>query len=194
VDSLVEVTPVSKLMDHFAPQRAAFDWIVKSDPAKVDPCVFEAVAQRYAMATLYYSTSIYGWMTEDNSTWLSGESECDWVGVSCGENTTSITGLSLSYHSLPEAFPDEIKVLTSLKTFDVAVDLIEGSLPDVYEQLPNLEAFHIKSNESPSLVTGEPSMAPTVETSSATSHALFPASVVNIVVAGLSVIACALIG
>jgi hypothetical protein len=82
---LSTVTPAVKLLAPSTPQGAAFEWIVDSDPAKMDPCgKARDVIQRYALATLYYSTLGGGWTV--STLWLSESSECSWAGVACADS------------------------------------------------------------------------------------------------------------
>jgi hypothetical protein len=80
--SLLEgITPGLANVSSSSPQGLALKWILDTDV--VDPCVDpNSIQQRYALATLFHSTSGESWF---NSTgWLSMESECSWYGVSCG--------------------------------------------------------------------------------------------------------------
>jgi len=89
MNELSDLTPMAELMDRRTPPGSAFQWLVNFD--NVDPCEYETIQQRYALATLYFATIGDGWLT-NNSTWLSDESECVWSGVSCGkdEEVTSL--------------------------------------------------------------------------------------------------------
>ena len=89
---LGEVTDPSGLNDPSTPQGMAFDWIVATDPAQVDPCSeIDAVQQRYAVVTFYYSTNGMDWV--DSTGWLSGESECTWFGVICASSQVDTMSL-----------------------------------------------------------------------------------------------------
>jgi hypothetical protein len=87
--TLEEVTESSILEDPTTPQGMAFEWIVKTDPAQIDPPSSSdnndndvaAVKQRYAVASFYYSTNGNDW-TNSNG-WLSSIDECTWVGLNC---------------------------------------------------------------------------------------------------------------
>lgn len=76
---LSQITPESKLLDRFSPQGKAFEFL-KNDPYMVDPCGAN-VAQRYGIATFYYSTSGDQWTSSDG--WLGADSVCTWEGVTC---------------------------------------------------------------------------------------------------------------
>ena len=91
--TLKEVTETSILEDPTTPQGMAFEWIVKTDPAQIDPSSSSnnnnnddvaVVKQRYAAATFYYSTNGNDW-TNSNG-WLSSADECTWIGLNCNDD------------------------------------------------------------------------------------------------------------
>ena len=97
----------------FTAQGKAAKWILEDDPMNL-PLEAENLIQRYILAYLYYELSANGtrpWnycnppaqgeadkclynKTMATSRWLSGASECDWSGVSCGESV--VIGLEIS--------------------------------------------------------------------------------------------------
>jgi hypothetical protein len=81
---LTSVTSSTLLNDASTPQGMAFRWLLDNDEAQIDPCTYPGVAQRYALATFYYSTNGDGWT--DNSGWLTGGNECMWLGITCEED------------------------------------------------------------------------------------------------------------
>lgn len=87
--TLEDVTESSILENPTTPQGMAFDWIVKTDPAQIDPPSssdndIAAIKQRFAVATFYYSTNGNDW-TNSNG-WLSSTDECTWVGLNCNDD------------------------------------------------------------------------------------------------------------
>ena len=80
---LSQVTPVTKLDNRFTPQGKAFEFL-KTDPYLEDPCGKE-VAQRYGLATLFYSTDGEKWTNKDG--WLESKNECEWSGVICDSSS-----------------------------------------------------------------------------------------------------------
>lgn len=76
----------------------AIDWLIFQDPKQLDPCT-DDLLQRYAIASLYYSTGgASSW--SNTAQWLSGSSECFWNGISC-DATESVTSISLrTYHHI----------------------------------------------------------------------------------------------
>ena len=74
------IVSMSDLADSSTPQGKAFDWIVSIDKMQLCPGD-DRVIQRYAAAVLYFSTGGENW--NDNTLWLSTESECEWAGLTC---------------------------------------------------------------------------------------------------------------
>ena len=90
--NLSESTPLDSLLDPDTPQGMAYEFIVSEDEAQLCPDDEPALAQRYALTVLYFSTDGDGWdecyrehrSCDDGRSWLTGtSSECSWFGVSC---------------------------------------------------------------------------------------------------------------
>jgi hypothetical protein len=88
---LEEVTDVSLLTDPSTPQGMAYRWLLDDDPLQVNPCLYETLLQRYALATFIFSTTETSPWDEDNG-WLSAQFECNWFNVTCagGDLVTEI--------------------------------------------------------------------------------------------------------
>lgn len=77
------ITPELDTVTPSSPQGMALNWILNEDDT--DPCLdSDSVRQRYALATLFFSTSGASWFNA--SGWLSMESECSWYGVLCSDS------------------------------------------------------------------------------------------------------------
>ena len=88
------------------------EWL-KND-IKIHIVAVEArVAQRYALASLYYATNGTGWT--QNTNWGGGH-ECKWHGVGCENNSGIIlvTYLDLNNNNLVGTIPQEIGHIHSL--------------------------------------------------------------------------------
>lgn len=113
---LSEITDLEVLDNDMTPQGKAFDWITYFDNARLCPSGSDKylLNQRYALATLYFSTNGDDWfacfMSDPNcastsisvsdfkpsiggamgsSSWLSGASagsECSWHGIRCNDD------------------------------------------------------------------------------------------------------------
>ncbi len=110
-----EMTSDPSVFDnHHSPQFKALRWF-QNDMSNYNMTSAARVAQRYALATLYYSTNGAGWQTR--SQWGSGH-ECDWYGVGCeagGSDTVSVTYLDLNSNLLDGTIPSEIGHILSLE-------------------------------------------------------------------------------
>ena len=92
------VTPESVLLNSVTPQGMAFAWILSEDPAATTtlekPCEnIRAIRQRFALVTLYYSTSGDSWT--DNTGWLTAADACQWSKVTCQADQPTIIALAL---------------------------------------------------------------------------------------------------
>jgi len=119
--------------------------------------------QRYALATLYYATNpSSNWKT--TSSWLTDTSECNWYSTSeiapavC--TTTTILNsdgssvyeivyrhLDLRDNGLKGKIPDEISLLTDLKTIRLSKNDLTGSIPSRLATLSRLEYLDLSSNQ-----------------------------------------------
>jgi hypothetical protein len=106
------------LQNSSTPQNMAFNWLSDDNP-DLGNYTNETIIQRYALATLYFSTNGYSW--ENNASWLDNGEECGRWQPSDGEVTCSDTGvvahLDLSENNLQGRIPPEIGLLTSLGKF-----------------------------------------------------------------------------
>jgi hypothetical protein len=94
-----------------SPQNSALNWLA-FDP-KLDLYSNATKIQRYALATLFYSTSGTSWNEKKN--WMSSEDECDWynsANILCTRG--SVETLSLSENNLVGTIPNELALLSNL--------------------------------------------------------------------------------
>ena len=89
-----------RLDDENSPQFQALKWLVYGDEANLDPDKSTAnysILQRYALATLYYSTDGENWL-QLSDTFLSPDPVCSWnandLGTFCDSNG-SVTRVSI---------------------------------------------------------------------------------------------------
>jgi hypothetical protein len=94
---LDQYTDVDILTDPTTPQGQAFVALVQAEEAVDEPATPFRVTQRYALATLYYSTKPEGW--EINYGWNTfHDAECGWYGVdytTADDEPPTVTGLDL---------------------------------------------------------------------------------------------------
>jgi len=146
-ETLQKVTDSSILEDSSTPQRQAFDWIMDRDPARVDPCSYDTIEQRYALATFWLSTNGVDWVNSDG--WLMESNECTWSGIECDGNglvTELGSNGALIKNNLSGVLPQEIKVFKSLEVIQIGENAIEGSIPDVLTELTQLRLFDVEIN------------------------------------------------
>ena len=99
LETLSKHTPEEELLDAGTPQGMAFEWLLENDAANVDPCTDTTVAQRYALATIYFATEGVNW--SNSLGWLSGIEECSWQHVICDDDTAVVEEIDLSkFHFL----------------------------------------------------------------------------------------------
>ena len=136
----------SVLDDSETPQSKAMEWC-KNDMVNYNVEVAARVAQRYSLATLYYSTNGDGWT---NSTgWLNGH-ECTWHGVACepgSDGVTSITYMDLSQNELDGTLSSELGYLTTLTQLHVWGNNLFGPVPDTFSRLVNLHTLYLDKNK-----------------------------------------------
>jgi len=114
IELLLPISPGggAALQTPSTPQSDALNWLANN--TKIDSYSDKMKIQRYALATLYYSSSGNGW--QYNTGWLSDEDECGWYneadGPACLNGT--VLALNLNDNNLIGAAPAEIALLTSL--------------------------------------------------------------------------------
>ena len=82
LEKLDIISGEQSILDGSTAQGMAFRFLVE-DPL-LSICTPQAIEQRYALATLYFSTEGSTWTRRDR--WLSESHECQWFGVTCDEN------------------------------------------------------------------------------------------------------------
>jgi hypothetical protein len=92
-DELSLITDPGLLLDPATPQGSAFTFITE-DPLimEVGVCSYPTIAQRYGLATFYFSTDGAAWT--DDTGWLGTAGECNWFGVTCVDDI-NVTDLLL---------------------------------------------------------------------------------------------------
>ena len=129
------------------PEELALQWVIESDPIEhsTGPLTSQLqLMQRYALATLYFSTAGTSWT--ESTGWLSegveGEDECSWFGIVCNDRNR-VTSLDLGENNLDGVFPADLALLELLTTLDLSLNPnLGGSLP---LSLDNLQFLTILS-------------------------------------------------
>lgn len=129
-------------------QTKAYFWL-ESDPYR-NSYSHERKLQRFALATLYYSTKIAQNWTVSTS-WLSYDiHECYWFSSYEGMDVCQddeITHLVLKKNNLRGNIPPELALLTSLVELDLSRNVLIGPIPEELVELSNLEVLWLEKNE-----------------------------------------------
>ncbi|CAB9516496.1 Leucine Rich Repeat [Seminavis robusta] len=155
------------LEDPDSPQARAFDWLMEEGD-KLESLSEDRIIQKFALAALFFATNGNTWKT--NTSWLSHSvHECDWHNSShfammhvfsalypgylrdffpsdeAPPTTCNDDGiyqhLWLDSSGLAGSLPDELYLLTSLKTMSLAFNQLQGSISSYIGQLSSLEGM-----------------------------------------------------
>jgi hypothetical protein len=154
-----------------SPQKHALQWLTDQDPAQLRHDD-DALLQRYALATFYFSTyafeqvknnqsngkpstvvSANEWTRIDN--WMSEKGICIWYGVSCiphlrkGEEefsydqNSNVVRLNLTDNNIRGIIPSELNALEDLISLDLSRNKLSGSIPTFIGALLKLSKSRI---------------------------------------------------
>jgi len=147
-----------------SPQQQALDWIVKEDPANLDPN-HRAAMDRYGLAVLYFALGEYGWRQGEN--WLSGRGICSWQGIVCApkeqeasaetnyepymttyDEDTFVMGIHLKGNGMKGMIPGELgTAFGQLVTIDLEDNELTGPLPVALAQSQHLRNLLLGHNK-----------------------------------------------
>lgn len=143
------------LTNSTSPQSQAAMWLAGNDD--LSEFSAERMTQRYALATLYYSTNGDEWT--DKQQWLSDSHECsDWwikqeddpettALIECNEEE-AITSIKIENNNLFGTLPDEITFLSdSLVKLDLKQNRLYGTLSSKIGLLTRLKDLVLRSND-----------------------------------------------
>uniref|UniRef100_A0A7S4IIA8 L domain-like protein n=1 Tax=Odontella aurita TaxID=265563 RepID=A0A7S4IIA8_9STRA len=168
---LSQVSSDESFLNPSSPQGRAFDFIVGEDKKWADPETNpEKVQQRFALATLFYSTGGEAEQTGGNGegegasptfgSWTSGyefltnTDECNWKGTDSKGDLKGVTlcengrvvHLELSENGLTGTFPPEIQAFTALEQLNIATNGIGGSVPTELSAVTSLKDIRAFEN------------------------------------------------
>eukprot|EP00529_Nitzschia_sp_RCC80_P004586 CAMPEP_0113447672 /NCGR_PEP_ID=MMETSP0014_2-20120614/4360_1 /TAXON_ID=2857 /ORGANISM="Nitzschia sp." /LENGTH=939 /DNA_ID=CAMNT_0000338837 /DNA_START=485 /DNA_END=3301 /DNA_ORIENTATION=+ /assembly_acc=CAM_ASM_000159 len=158
LDSLAErlspLSPesVSAWSNPNAPQSRAIDWLADDVQSFSFTYSDRQLLQRFALATLYYSTNGIEWNTGNggSASWLNkSTNECQWSGVECktSSNVRTIRVIRLVRRNLTGQLPPEIGLLSdTLEEIYLNNNNIDGTLPLSMFRLSNLRRLQLPSN------------------------------------------------
>jgi Leucine rich repeat len=137
----------ASLQDPDSAQSQALQWLESStnDGVSTD----EGYLQRYALATLYYSTKGDEW--KDNTAWMSNTNECSWISSASSLDVCDSSGrylsLDLQENNLSGTVPSELAILSSsLNAINLRANKISGEIPSSLQILAELETLDLSSN------------------------------------------------
>jgi hypothetical protein len=147
------------LADPTSAQSRANSWMMQ-DPIR-DTYEEPRQLQRFALASLYYSTRGDRW--ERNDLWLDYEQdECQWYnqvnqeieGAICDENS-HIIRLNLSGNGLNGVLPVELFFFPALASLDLSHNELIGTAPTMFAGAGNLKRLVLSSNQLTGQFTAE---------------------------------------
>ncbi len=153
---LAQRVGAAELYDPSSPQYAAAKWMVQD----TNP-INSSSWQRYALATLYFSTGGPFWAADVG--FLSDQSECDWfqyfpvelvgdtlyyiqVGAYCNNTEGIVDTLALLSFNMTGSVPSEMALLTALTWLQLNDNDFTNSLPESLSALTNLEFITLSRN------------------------------------------------
>jgi len=125
-------------------QRQALNWVLGPNNSQYDPTRDRnQIAQRYILATLYYSTGGGNWT--QNSNMLSKDDECNWYeSVICSQ--AAVTTIQLENNNVQGTLPSEIGVLEQLQHLKLGQNNISGAIASELNSLKNLQELNLTKN------------------------------------------------
>ena len=131
----------SGLDDINSPQYKSYVWLVTYGSYENDPD--QIVAQKYALATLYFALAGSGWY--QSTGWLTDEDVCNWFGVEdCNSGISS--SLNLSSNNLVGEIPAELMSLRTLESISFADNELYGAIPPEIGTFTSLETLLLDNN------------------------------------------------
>jgi hypothetical protein len=100
-------------------------WLARSDPMKMDPDD-GGLLQRWILTMLFYELDGPNW--ENAKSFLTGESECLWDGITCN-TSNKVTQIVLPNNGLLGVIPPELADLDELTKLDLRGNRLEGDVP-----------------------------------------------------------------
>jgi Leucine-rich repeat (LRR) protein len=132
-------------------QQMAYEWIVHNDTDQVICPDSDNLFQRYALALFYFACNGFEWTIDEGKDYLSRDSsECDWYGIACADDNSTIIGLHFDNSSIIGTLPSELSILTNIRELNMDSNQIGGKIPSWLNQWASLEVIDLDHN----LLTG----------------------------------------
>lgn len=128
-----------------SPQNKAYFWLVGTNMTGLSN---SRKIQRYALATLYYSTNGENWTVKGG--WLTEKNECVWYFRTSACVGEVVKTLDLSLNGMGGRIPKEIGLLREVTSIDFSGGSgikLSGPLPTELGLLTAMESFNVGGNE-----------------------------------------------
>ncbi|CAB9501346.1 Leucine Rich Repeat [Seminavis robusta] len=169
LDSLLNNCTIQGQEDHGSPQFKAYQWLME-DSDNLPFYTIHRIKQKFALATVFYSTGGSTW--DDNTNWLNHSvHECDWFRAPDFGRKSRVTKfypgylegfleplpttvcnndglyqhLWLDQNNLVGSLPEELYMLTSLRTVSCGWNQLEGTISSHIGQLTSLEGLYLQN-------------------------------------------------
>jgi Leucine rich repeat len=167
---LLQASGEGSILLESSPQHFAACWMLYEDRAQSVSRNQNSFLQRYALVTLYYSstksnTTRWDWpmagddpsAAKTNGHWTSVKHhECSWYGITCNHasywwnwlwSSQKVVSLDLGFLKVDGLLPRELSLLTNLRDVDLHGNDLQGVLPYVMlESLTRLEYLRLHMN------------------------------------------------
>jgi len=125
------------------PQNMALNWLANN--TNLDTYSDAKKIQRFALATLFYSTNGTSWYVND--TWMSNEDECGWYNNGASLCTIgSIDRLNLEINNLVGKIPNELALLSNLTWLYLGSNNLTGTIATEIALMTNLNDLYLYNN------------------------------------------------
>jgi len=143
---LSSVSDMDALETQHTDQYKAFMWMARKDPFPLvlDTTPDSIIQQKYILVLLYVSTNGKGW--NDQHSFLTEASVCDWKGVVCNTKE-KIVSIILEKNNLDGTIVSELGHLgSSLKELQFSMNRLRGDIPSELGLLTGLTTLDIFDN------------------------------------------------
>ena len=141
------------------PVTKAAAWVVLEDDYNAE----DQIVERFALATIYFSTEGVNWIESDG--WMTSTTLCEWYGLTCcseypdgafllcrGKHPGHLSSFDLEQNNLQGKMSPFFALLKDLHILNLSWNKLTGPLDGaIIKAMPNLEALFVQHNQ----LTGE---------------------------------------
>lgn len=122
------------------PEQQALTWIIEEDE------ISSSHLQRYALATIWFQSTI-PWDMDASRNWLDANThECEWERITCTDDRI-VTELDLREVNAHGTIPRDIAILSDLDMLRMDSNMLTGSLPSELGLLTMLTVLELDQNQ-----------------------------------------------